>query len=170
MSGRHDPNISINQEVSARESGKPLSKNTQEKQRHKLQGKSGNAISVNYNAVCDLDRMERFKQIFLQICQCQKLMPIFSLILRETEQVISSSNTTIFLFKSDVTNTKHMNVEMTVQKNVLDGKFIDALSLVSNPAVDPQFQKNKDAYVAKKEQNFMSFPIFTPGGDLYMNF
>ena len=64
-------------------------------------------------------------------------MPIFSLILRETEQVISSSNTTIFLFKSDVTNTKHMNVEMTVQKNVLDGKFIDALSLVSNPAVDP---------------------------------
>ena len=64
-------------------------------------------------------------------------MPIFSLILRETEQVISSSNTTIFLFKSDVTNTKHMSVEMTVQKNVLDGKFIDALSLVSNPAVDP---------------------------------
>ena len=30
-----------------------------------------------------------------------------------------------------------MSVEMTVQKNVLDGKFIDALSLVSNPAVDP---------------------------------
>lgn len=73
------------------------------------------------------------------------------------------------MFKSDAINPRHMGDEMTLQKNVLDGKYIDVLSLATNPAFPPQFFKTKDAYIPKREQNFMSYPIFTPNGDIYMN-
>jgi len=30
-----------------------------------MEGRSKNTIGINYNAVCDLDRIDRFKQLFL---------------------------------------------------------------------------------------------------------
>jgi hypothetical protein len=57
---------------------------------------------------------------------------------------------------------------MTMQKTVLDGKYIDVISLASQGAADPQFKKLKDASIPQKKQDYMSFPIFTPGGDLYL--
>jgi len=44
-------------------------------------------------------------------------------------EVITCVGGSIFMFKSDILDLKHLTEDLTIQKTVLDGKYVDVIGL-----------------------------------------
>ena len=100
--------------IAMRDTGGHLSKRTQHThhaQQHQL---AANVIKVNYNAVCDLERLEKFRDLVSTVANMKRIWRAFSTILTQCLEVINCQSGSIFMFKQDILDTKHMTEDLTI--------------------------------------------------------
>lgn len=63
------------------------------------------------------------------ISNIRRIFKAFSYILTMASEVITCVGGSIFMFKSDILDLKHLTEDLTIQKTVLDGKYVDVIGL-----------------------------------------
>jgi hypothetical protein len=58
-------------------------------------------------------------------------------VLEMLSTVVSCSQVTIFMFKQDGFNPKKLPQEMTIQRTVLESKYVDVIGMQGQPLADP---------------------------------
>ena len=79
------------------------------------------------------------------LSQETQFIPLVRTILQQVHSVVNCSQVTVFMFKQDGFNSNKLPVDMTVQRTVLDGKYVDVLGMLGQPLADPQFKKLKES-------------------------
>lgn len=80
--------------------------------------------------------------------------------------VINTHQVTIFIFKSGIFNPKRVPEDLSMQKQVMENRYIDVLGLSKSPLENPKFKTQKSAQKATREPGYMWFPVFTPEEEL----
>ena len=111
----------------------------------------------------DYTRMEKLFKIINSINQAKSVSETLIPILQSAQEVVNSSHTSFFVFAKSIFSDKDKRM-LTIQKTIVESKYIDVVCLVDSEVQSPSFATMSDARNQIYTKKNMCHPIIDSSG------